>query len=112
MGVENERRHWKVIFYVVAIGYSCLTLFPFLWSLYTSLKTTAEMDKLWVSMSHLSFSNYQYILSRFPFARWFLNSVLVAAIVTTGNLIVNTLSGYALARIKFPGKTVLFFVIL
>ncbi|WP_018131202.1 carbohydrate ABC transporter permease [Effusibacillus pohliae] len=106
------RRMSRLLFYAVVIGYAVLTLIPFLWSLYTSLKTTPEIDKLWVPFSHLTIENYKYIVTQFPFFRWFLNSVLIAVAVTLGNLLFNTLAGYALARIRFPGRTLLFYVVL
>lgn len=110
--IKSGSSKFRSLFYVAAIGYACVTLFPFLWSLYTSFKTTPDMDVLWVPFSHLTFTNYSYILTQFPFGRWFLNSFIVAIGVTLGNVIVNTLTGYALARIKFPGNQFLFIVIL
>jgi multiple sugar transport system permease protein len=102
----------RTLFYTVVIGYAVLTLIPFLWSIYTSLKQTPDIDTLWVSPDRLTFDNFLYIVENFPFLRWFFNSLIVAAVVTVGNLLFNTLAGYALARIQFPGRTLLFFVIL
>lgn len=96
----------------MAIGYAAMTLIPFLWSIYTSLKTTPDMDKLWVPLQHLTFANYSYIVEKFPFFQWFLNSILIASAVTLGNLFFNTLAGYALARIPFPGRSVVFYIVL
>jgi multiple sugar transport system permease protein len=106
------RRLWKTLFYTVVIGYATLTLIPFLWSIYTSLKTTPDIDKLWVPLSSLTFENYSYILTKFPFMHWFMNSLIIAVFVTAGNLFFNTLAGYALARIKFPGRGLLFAIVL
>ena len=47
-----------------------------------------------------------------PLARWFLNSLLVAGVGTTVILIVSSLSGYAFARLEFPGKNMLFSLLL
>lgn len=49
---------------------------------------------------------------RFNLGRWFLNSVVYAVGVTLLRLIIDSLAGYALARIRFPGNRVLFFSIL
>ncbi|UOF92394.1 carbohydrate ABC transporter permease [Fodinisporobacter ferrooxydans] len=102
----------QVALYTVAIFYSILTLIPYVWSIYTSLKPTSEVFHMWTPLSKLSFSSYRYILGNFPFGRWLLNSMIVAVIVTIGNLIVNTLAGYAFARFKFPLRGVLFYVFL
>ncbi|HET6872082.1 MAG TPA: carbohydrate ABC transporter permease [Sporolactobacillaceae bacterium] len=102
----------RTALYVVAIFYSFLTLIPFLWSIYTSLKPTDEVFKFWTPFNKLSFQSYAYILANFPFGRWLFNSLLVAVIVTVGNVIVNTLAGYAFARFKFPLRGVLFYIFL
>lgn len=106
------RKITRMLFYAVVIGYAAMTLIPFAWSIYTSLKITPDLDKLWVPFSRLTTDNYAYIVQQFPFVRWFLNSLLIAAIVTFGNLLFNTLAGYALARIQFPGRTLLFYAVL
>jgi multiple sugar transport system permease protein len=97
---------------VIAILYSFVTLTPFLWSVYTSLKPTSEVFNTFVPFSHLTFASYSHILHNFPFTRWLFNSFLVALIVTVGNMIVNTLAGYAFARLRFPLRGVLFYVFL
>ncbi|WP_067621415.1 carbohydrate ABC transporter permease [Alicyclobacillus acidiphilus] len=101
-------------FYVVAIGYSLIALVPFLWSIYTSFKPTSMVYHTWVPLKDLSFGSYKYLFTspQVAFVQWLLNSIIVAIIVTVGNLIVNTLAGYAFARLKLPGKGPLFLVFL
>ncbi|MCL6548366.1 MAG: carbohydrate ABC transporter permease [Alicyclobacillus sp.] len=100
------------LLYACAIVYAILSLLPFVWSVYTSLKPTAQVYQTWVSPRVLTFQSYTAILTQFPFARWFLNSVVVAVVVTLGNLAVNTLAGYAFARLRFPLRGFLFYVFL
>ncbi|MFC4769339.1 carbohydrate ABC transporter permease [Effusibacillus consociatus] len=107
-----QRQMFRVLFYTVVIGYAFMTLVPFIWSIYTSLKAMPDIDKLWVPLGNLTIENYTYIVDKFPFIQWLLNSVFVAGVVTLGNLFFNTLAGYALARIRFPGRSLLFYVIL
>lgn len=102
----------KVFFYVAAIAYAVIALGPFLWSLYTSLKPTSQVFNMWAPINQLNFHSYQNILTQFPFGRWFFNSVVVALIVTIGNLVVNTLAGYAFARLKFPLRGLIFYTFL
>lgn len=108
----RTRRRGRTLLYVVAILYACITLLPFLWSVYTSLKPTSDVFKVFVPLSHLQFGSYSHIMHDFPFSRWLLNSILVAVIVTVGNLIVNTVAGYAFARLRFPMRGPLFFLFL
>ncbi len=102
----------KVFFYVAAIAYAVIALGPFLWSLYTSLKPTSQVFNMWVPINQLNFHSYQNILTQFPFGRWLFNSIVVALIVTVGNLVVNTLAGYAFARLKFPLRGLIFYIFL
>lgn len=109
---KGLKRGPKPIVYVIAIFYACLILIPFLWSIYTSLKPTSHVFENWTPLHLLTFGSYKYITQDFPFLRWTLNSFLVAGIVTVGNLIVNTLAGYAFARLKFPLRGLLFYLVL
>ncbi|TYP57843.1 multiple sugar transport system permease protein [Thermosediminibacter litoriperuensis] len=102
----------KILLYAVLILYAVITLGPFIWSVITSLKPTSEIDKFAVNISMLTLDNYKMILTQFPFGRWFFNSFLVALIVTTGNILFNSMAGYALARINFPGRNFLFMLVL
>ncbi|GLG01601.1 sn-glycerol-3-phosphate transport system permease protein UgpE [Alicyclobacillus hesperidum subsp. aegles] len=105
-------RRARIGLYVVAIAYALVSLLPFLWSLYTSLKPTSEVFQLLVPWKTLTVASYASILHDFPFARWFLNSLIVAVIVTVGNLVVNTFAGYAFARLRFPFRGFLFYLFL
>ncbi|GLV13451.1 sn-glycerol-3-phosphate transport system permease protein UgpE [Alicyclobacillus hesperidum] len=105
-------RRTRIGLYVVAIAYALVSLLPFLWSLYTSLKPTSEVFQLLVPWKTLTVASYASILHDFPFARWFLNSLIVSDIVTVGNLIVNTFAGYAFARLRFPFRGFLFYLFL
>jgi len=88
-------------------------LFPFFWLLMTSFSTLAETRTFPPQLPHsLQWHNYVDAWQTAPFARWFFNTTLVSLIVVAGNLIISTLAGYALARIRFLGNGALFLVIL
>lgn len=108
----SKRRRPRVGLYIVAIVYACVSLLPFIWSVYTSLKPTPLVFHLLVPFHALTLKNYTSIVRDFPFARWLLNSFIVACIVTVGNVIVNTFAGYAFARLRFPMRGLLFYVFL
>jgi multiple sugar transport system permease protein len=98
----------KIIVYTLLICYCFLTFAPFLWSILTSLKTTAEIagggsffPETW------SLKGYETIFeSQFP--QWIRNSLFVALLTTVFNLVFNTMAGYALARIEFKGRQLVF----
>jgi len=102
------KRITKVIFYTIAIAVALIALFPFIWGFITSLKPTSEVNNFSINFSEITFESYWYILANYPFLRWFLNSFIVAILLTLGNLIINSMAGYALARIKFRGRNVIF----
>lgn len=113
--MKNKKETIKigtVVLYILVCLYACITLGPFLWSIVTSLKPTSDVGNLSISFSRLSFKNYTYIWTKFNFLRWAFNSIVVAIIVTMGNLLFNSMAGYSLARINFPGKKIIFILIL
>ncbi len=89
---------------VVAIG-------PLLFALYTSFESPADYPRF-VSPMHLTLWNYRYVLDNAPIMRWYGNTLFVTAGVVIGAVVVNTMAGYVLARIRFPGRTVAFLVVL
>lgn len=92
---------------------TALFVYPFWWMLVNSLNTAAhvfgEPRLLPVSWR---WRNYVEIFQIQPFARHCFNSVLVALTGTVGNILVSSLSGYAFARLRFPGRSLLFVLLL
>ena len=94
--------------YIILIGYSLITITPFVWSIITSLKTQAEISAGNTLLpSGVDLGAYKTILES-QYTTWVGNSLIVAVIVTIVNVIFNTMAGYALARIDFTGKKLLF----
>ena len=95
--------------YAVLIAFAVVYLFPFLVQLGTSFKTEADATShplnpwpaVWTTDA---FSR----LAEADFPRWFLNSVFIAVVVTAGRVFLDSLAGYALSRLQFPGRKVLF----
>ncbi|MBN8559184.1 MAG: carbohydrate ABC transporter permease [Leptolyngbya sp. UWPOB_LEPTO1] len=107
---------WLIwVMYAGLILYAIVTFIPFLWALSASFKPLAEISGSGSNFipKNFTFENYQQIFSREPlFGRWLLNSAIVAVIVTAFNLLFNSMAGYSLARIRFPGNRLFFFLIL
>jgi multiple sugar transport system permease protein len=57
-------------------------------------------------------ANYSDVLTQAPFARWFVNTMIVTVVTVVGNLLFCSLAGYAFARIKFFGREIVFVMIL
>jgi multiple sugar transport system permease protein len=108
-------RGLKLGLYSILIAYTVITLLPFLWALSASFKSLPEIAAGGNALipNQFTLANYQTIFTQEPlFGRWLLNSAIVALCVTGVNLIFNSMAGYALARIQFPGDRFWFFVIL
>lgn len=101
--------------YIPLTFYAVVTLIPFLWALSASFKPLSEIVSNGMNFLPHQFTieNYQNIFLQEPlFLRWLFNSVLIAAIVTIFNLLLNSMAGYALARLQFRGKRYWFLLIL
>ncbi len=104
----------RIILYVVLVGSSILMMIPFYWSVVTSLKLEKFVftsPPQWIP-NPLVWVNYIHVLTKMPFARYFANSVFVALAVTLAHVFFDTLAAYAFAKLKFPGRDQIFFVML
>ena len=104
--------------WVTALLVACgaLTIFfPFFWMAITSLKTMTEIQRVPLQIlpdSWRNIGNYQEVFHRFPFARYLLNSAIVASIAAASSLVVSSLAGYGFAKFNFPGRNAFFFAII
>ena len=105
----------KGFLYIGLILYGIITFLPFAWALSASFKPLSEImaGGSYFIPDHFTWDNYRTIFFREPlFGRWLINSLVVAAFISGFNILFNSMAGYALARIQFPGNSFLFFVIL
>lgn len=102
------------VYYTIAITLAIIFAGPFLWMLSSSLKPTNEIfvnPPILIS-PNFSLDNYVDVFEQAPFGRYMLNSFIVAGTVTVVALFLHSLAGYALARLEFPGKRLIFILIL
>jgi multiple sugar transport system permease protein len=107
----------KAVRFLRAYGVLCLAaivvLAPFVWTLYASfVKSDIDLSSFPTSLQAYGFQHYQELLTGSLIPRWWANSIIVTGVILACNLTFNTLAGYALARIRFPGSTILFGVVL
>ncbi|WP_412030334.1 carbohydrate ABC transporter permease [Deinococcus yunweiensis] len=101
-----------VLAYVVLSVGIVITLFPFMWMLLTSLKGFQELFNLAILPTAPTLDNYHQVLTGTKFSVWFGNSLLVAGVTTLSVLFFDSMAGYALAKFQFPGKNLIFILIL
>lgn len=106
----------RVLGYALVVGAALLYLLPFALQLVTGFKTDpdAAAHPLGLVPTTPTTAAYQRLfgLSQagdgVPFLRWLGNSTLVAVLVTAGRVLFDSMAGYALARLRFPGRSLLF----
>jgi len=108
----QKRSPWW-LYAVLGVGLLAMSL-PFLWMLVSSVKPEAEVRQIpptWLPET-FTLENYQTLFDRLSFPTYFFNSTLVAIFVTLGNVVFCSMLGYALAKLEFRGKRVIFALVL
>lgn len=93
---------------------SILMIIPFLWMLSTSLKPDyqiADFPPTWIPRE-FNWANYANAWQKAHFSRYALNTAVYAGFSTLGQLVLCSMAGYAFARLPFPGRNVLFVLVL
>ncbi|HEX6578835.1 MAG TPA: carbohydrate ABC transporter permease [Jiangellaceae bacterium] len=101
------------LYAVLGVGLLVMSL-PFVWMVVSSIKPEAEVRRVpptWLPET-VTTENYQTLLDRLSFPTYFVNSTVVAVVVMLGNLVFCSMLGYALAKLDFRGKKVVFALVL
>ncbi len=108
-GKGSRRFGWAVLvaYILLAIGGVCMVI-PFFWMILTSVKPPPELVNFSFFPENPTLQNYLNVLNTSSFERWYLNSVIVAAITTTSVVFFDSLVGYTLNKFSFPGKNIIF----
>ncbi|QDG66150.1 carbohydrate ABC transporter permease [Pseudarthrobacter sp. NIBRBAC000502772] len=104
----------RTLIYILATLGLVVTLAPFAWMILGSIKPTGEIladPNAWLPKNP-TLDNFTDLLSRQNFGLYFFNSVVVAVACVIGNLLFCAMAGYALAKIDFAGKRLLFSLVL
>lgn len=96
--------------YLILIGLALMYIFPFLIQVATSFKTEADAaaSPLALIPDPGTWAAYERLLLRSDFPQWFVNSATVTIVVTLGRVFFGSMAGYALARLEFRGRQVVF----
>lgn len=100
----------KTAWTVAVVLVSITTVMPLLWTLSTSLKPESEIISSYLQLvpGNMTLENYETLFADGPFGRYLVNSALLALAGTLTNLFFGGLAGYALARLQFRGRGVVF----
>ncbi len=112
--MRKEQIYMRTFVHII-LAFGAITMIaPFIWMLSTSLKSLNEVFVFPPTLfgESLRWNNYLQISDRFPFSIFFLNSMKIAVLVTAGQLFTCSLGGYSFARLKFPGRDIIFLLYL
>jgi ABC-type glycerol-3-phosphate transport system permease component len=105
----------QILLYVIAFGLGIVFLIPFIWMLSTSVKPSSEVfifPPRWIP-SRFQFDNYvRALIVDLPFVQYFINTIEVTLLSLVGDVLSCSLVAFGFARLRFPGRDVLFLVLL
>jgi len=104
----------KIFVYIILIGGVGITVFPFIWMILTSFKSQIESIKIPITIfpKEWLIKNYFAVFKAIPFGRMYLNTIINAVVIVSVQLLFCSMAAYAFARLKFPGKNVIFTILL
>ncbi|QIP11804.1 carbohydrate ABC transporter permease [Spirosoma aureum] len=102
----------KLLRYTLLILAALSFIYPFIWMISASLSSELGIGSLTLLPINLTLRNYSTVFERIPLGRAFINSLLVALITTGLVLILGAMVGYALARLRFRGRNLIFYLII
>ncbi len=105
---------FQMLKWILLSALALIVLYPFLWMIVTSLKPEPAIVKYPPRLFNSAFTidAYQSIWQRIPFLKYYRNTLAFAGMVTITSLLFDTMSGYAFARLSFPGKNLMFLLVL
>ena len=108
--LSPKLRASAAVSYLVLIALALIYIYPFLISVAGSFKTDADATQNPLSLlpQTWSFSAYERLFTTVPLLQWTANSAFVTVLVTLGRVFFDSLAGYALSRLRFRGRTVIF----
>lgn len=104
----------RILMWVVLVVTTLISFFPMYWMFVTAFTPTQDTIKTPPDLlPHADFSNFERLFTQATnYWGWFANSVIITLGITLFHLIFDTLSGYAFAKKKFPGRNILFWIII
>lgn len=111
---KTKKSMSRIVSYLVLAFLLFIVLYPFIWMLVTSFKAEADIVSFPPRLfaGEFSLDSYRDIWNRIPFLKYYKNTVIFALSVSLISLSLDTMAGYAFARMKFKGKNVMFLLVM
>lgn len=112
--MKNVSSRKKLLIHLILIAGIGITVFPFLWMIFTSFKTKGESMAIppTILPQKLVTDSYYSVVTALPFGKIYMNTIFSTLVTVGGQVIICTLAAYSFARIKFPGRDALFLLVL
>ncbi len=101
----------KVLFWSLVLFLALIFLVPMVYAIYNSLLPLDKVNTL-ASPTNFTIQNYVDLFTNYPIFTWFKNTVIVAGVTLLCQLTTSLTAGYALAKLRFPGKNISFMIVL
>ncbi|MFT4145894.1 MAG: carbohydrate ABC transporter permease [Mobilitalea sp.] len=114
MPIKKKTWFSKTLIYIVLIVGAFIALFPFIWMILTSIKSTSEAMVIppTIFPKKVRLDNYTLITTKLPFFKIYFNTIISAVVTVTAQLVFCSMAAYAFARIQFPGRNIIFITML
>ena len=114
MSIKKRQKRSALLAYIILAVGAVFMIIPFLWMVLTSFKTYRETVKLPIQWfpAEWNFDNYVEVLKQLDFLRYYRNTILVTVTTLVAMTLIASLAAYAFARMEFPGKNVIFALLL
>lgn len=103
------------LFYVFLAGFLFVVMFPFLWLILASIKPPNELfgeNAFDILIHNPTIENYIGVFTQRPFGIYLLNSTVVAILTTLFSIVIAAITAYAIAWLKFKGKSIILGIVL
>ncbi len=102
----------RIALYAALVALALVMVAPFYWTLVTSFKLPGDIFSGTLLPTPPTLDNYRTVLTKVPFGTYILNSVVVTTSIVALNVLFGTAAAYAFAKLRFPGRDLIFFVFL
>ena len=106
---SGQRIVGSAAWWAAVTAVSLVTVLPLVWTIATSFKSAADITTGYLDVvpRNASLDNYREVFATTPYARYMLNSLVIASIGTLTNTAFGSVAGYALAKLRFSGRRVI-----
>lgn len=102
----------RVMAWLLLAGIAILWLIPFVWMTSTALKDAQDLMRVSWIPTRLAWENFEYAFSYGMWPRWAANTIIITLVSVVGTILSSTLVAYAFARLRWPGRDLVFNLIL